>query len=298
MVGGVTTEGCSRPGAHRRPHGCRDPALIACSVRSRTYRRFECIGWCACPWRSCLWRTCRRRGCSAASRSASMPGAQPAPLVAAVARDGLTQGPHLDCAGSWRRIRPARWSPDAAPSATPGTGRCRPRRLTARRRAGHPSVWCQAALVASLSLLCRSKDSSGMAFTLAAVRAGANRLSCPFRARGELTPTEGEAGCPGLMFGCNGFAQPSQAVWTRSFAAGATARACSPAVTTLPLDAQTRSRRRGLRASAARGMGSGGTHSGQWCPYPRSPRVGTLLGMCNDQVAPALAEPAVSEHDR
>src|SRR4051794_2500160 len=49
------------------------------------------------------------------------------------------------------------------------------------------------------------------------------------------------------MFGRNGFAQPSPAVCTRSFAAGATARAWSPAVTTLPLDAQTRSRRRGLR---------------------------------------------------
>src|SRR3954454_22082025 len=45
------------------------------------------------------------------------------------------------------------------------------------------------------------------------------------------------------------------------------------------------------RASLVR-LGSGGTHSGQLCPYPRSPRVGTLLGMCNDQVTPALIEAA------
>jgi hypothetical protein len=110
-----------------------------------------------------------------------------------------------------------------------------------------------------------------MAFTLAAVRAGANRLSCPFRARGELTPTEGEASCQVLMFGRNGFAQPSPAVWTRSFAAGATARACSPAVTTLPLDAQTRSRRRGLRAQ--RGPWHGVEWDPQWAvvPIPTEP---------------------------
>jgi len=34
--------------------------------------------------------------------------------------------------------------------------------------------------------------------TLAAVLAGANRLSCPFRARGELTPTEDKIGCPSV----------------------------------------------------------------------------------------------------
>jgi hypothetical protein len=180
-------KGRSRAG---RPRGCRAPALIAWPVRSRTYRRFDRIGRCTCPRRSCLWRTCRRRGCSVPSRSASIPRAQAAPLVAAVARDGLTRGPHQEAAGRWRRTRPARWAGDAAPCATPGTGRRRPPRSTAHRRARDPSVWCQAALVVSLSLLRHSKDSSGVTVTLAAVRAGANRLSCPFRARRELTPTE------------------------------------------------------------------------------------------------------------
>jgi hypothetical protein len=191
MVGGATTTGRSRPGANRRPSGCRDPALTAWSVRSHRYPRFDRIGRCACPWRSCRWRTCRRRGCSAASRFVSISRARAAPLVAAIARDGLTRGPQPEAARRWRRTWPARWCVDAAPCATPGIGCRRPRRSTARRRAGHPSDWCQAALVASLSLLCPSTDSSGVTLTLAAVRAGANRLSCPFRACGELTPEPG-----------------------------------------------------------------------------------------------------------
>jgi hypothetical protein len=124
---------------------------------------------------------------------------------------------------------------------------------------GSSALWSSIRFVSgriggSLSLFCHSKDSSGTTLTVAAMRAGANRLPCPFRACGELTPTERRAAAP----------QPSPAIRTR--------------------------------ASPVR-LGSGGTHSGQLCPYPRSPRVGTLLGMCNDQVAPALTEPAPHEYD-
>ena len=143
MVGRRHEKRLLRSRCQRSPPVLACPALIAWPVRSRTYRRFDRFGRRTCRWRSCPWRTCRRRGCSAASRFVSTPRAQPAPLVVAVARDG--QGSHPDSAGSWRRTRPARWSRDAAPSATPATGCCRPRGLTAHRRAGHPSVWCQAA---------------------------------------------------------------------------------------------------------------------------------------------------------
>ena len=98
-----------------------------------------------------------------------------------------------------------------------------------------------------------------MTLTLAAMRAGANRLSCPFRARGELTPK------PGIRQACRVRDDEARAV------SGLRGRVpdggCSTAQHTVRL-----------------GMGSGGTHSGQCAPYPPSPRVGTLLGMCTDQV--------------
>jgi hypothetical protein len=95
-----------------------------------------------------------------------------------------------------------------------------------------------------------------------------------------LTHSEGRRGRSIHQCGCAPTRHRSATHWrVERRAAG-----CRPSPRLLSM--HTGSRRRG-----STGMGSGRPHSGQWSPYPRSPRAGALLAMCNDQLAPALTEP-------